>query len=708
MTRSGAEEISVETQIFLAAHTKPGMHAWRNWLIALPTALLLLAAVAFATSSFVHARLLNLGETFWPGYNFLRVEMPKPACDANANIDAQVAQAVAQSRKSNADSLFDSGPVDPGAVRASLVDQRDQCRKLFRLYEHNRQASQSLALRAYRTLELAVGALTVAGQDVQPYVLVLLILLCGFAGKLGHEHIALRLPATALDYRVSAIAQAVANLGLLASAIEWSRLDQGAGASVSNLLHWIWIAGFGLLSVLCLVDCVKVPATAVPGGHLGRALMTIPLYVVLGIFTLLWFIFGEHYLSGAIVQIRRMVMFSDLYLDVALYIWAGVLLKETRLTSLIFEVLRPWKLAPELITIAVVLIAAVPTAYTGASGIFVLAIGGVIYEELRENGARRQLAMGAAAMSGSMGVVLNPCLMIVIISALNREVTTDQIFVWGSRIFMLSAVLLAIVVIATRRSSLSIASPRVALGPSLRALVPLIPYAAIAIFMVFLFTVILQTPFNEFSIPVVLPFILLGIIAFERWVLVFFRSVRKPERGAPTFGRVWPVVRDSTLQSAVSIGALLLLMAFAVSVGGAVERSGVMDLFPQHLGSVWAATAILVVTLVIVGMLIDPYGAIIIVSSVIAGIAYRNGISPVHFWMITLVAFEVGYLMPPVALNHLLARQSIGEHEFEALMAEPRETSFYRRHERVLMPLVVMCTVLLIDAFGPLVYKMFA
>ncbi|WP_179403606.1 TRAP transporter large permease subunit [Burkholderia guangdongensis] len=695
-------------EIFLGAHAKAGTGTWRNWLVALPTALLLLAAVAFATSSFLHARLLNLGETFWPGYNFLRVEMPKPACDPHANIDAQVAQAVAQARKSNADSLFDSGPVDPNAVRASLLDQRDQCRKLFTLYERNQLASQSLILRAYRSIELTVGALTNAGQDVQPYVLVLLILFCGYAGKLGHEHIALRLPVTALDYRVSAIAQAVVNLGLLASAIEWIRLDQGAGASVPNLLHWIWIAGFGVLSALCLFDFVKVPEKAAPGGNLGRALLTVPLYVVLGVLTLLWFAFGERYMAGAIVQVRRMVMFSDLYLDVALYIWAGVLLKETRLTSLIFEVLRPWKLAPELITIAVVLIAAVPTAYTGASGIFVLAIGGVIYEELRENGARRQLAMGAAAMSGSMGVVLNPCLMIVIISALNREVTTDQLFEWGSRIFMLSAVLFAIVVIATRRSSLSIASPRDALGPSLKALIPLIPYAAIAVFVVFLFTVILQTPFNEFSIPVVLPFILLGIIAFERWVLVFFNYIRKREPGAPRVGRVWPVVRDSTLQSSMSIGALLLLMAFAVSVGGAVERSGVMDLFPQHLGSVWLATAILVVTLVIVGMLIDPYGAIILVSSVIAGIAYRNGITPVHFWMITLVAFEVGYLMPPVALNHLLARQSIGEHEFEALRTEPREKSFYRRHERVLMPLVVMCTVLLIDAFGPLVYKLFA
>lgn len=678
--------------------------ALRNWLVTLPTALLLLAAVAFATSSFVHARLLNVGESIWPGYSFLRVQMPKPACSPDADIDSQVAQAVAQAKASNSDALFDSGPVDPNAVRASLVNQRDQCRQLFKMYTYNQLAGHSILLHAYRSVEFLFGWLTNIGQDVQPYVLVLLILVCGFAGQLGHEHIALRLPLTALDFRISAIAQGVVHIGMLFAGLRWIQLDQGAGQSIPTALHWIWVAGFGILSALCLFDFVRVPARATPGGRLGRALLTVPLYVVLGGFALLWFILGEHYLAGTLVQVRRMVMFSDLYLDVALYIWAGVLLKETRVMWLIFEVLRPWKLAPELITIAVVLIAAVPTAYTSASGIFVLAIGGVIYDELRANGARRQLAMGAAAMSGSMGVVLNPCLMIVIISALNREVTTDQIFGWGSKIFLLSAVLFTAVVIATRRSSLSIASPREALLPSLRAMVPLIPYAAIAAFMIFLFTVLLQTPFNEFSIPVVLPFILLFIIMFERWVLARFQR-GKP--GACEYGGVTSVIRDSTMQSAVSIGALLMLMAFAVAGGGAVERSGVMDLFPQHLGSVWLATGILTVTLVIIGMLIDPYGAIILVSSVIAGIAYRNGISPVHFWMITLVAFEVGYLLPPVALNHLLARQAIGEQEFEALAAEPREKSFYRRHERVLMPLLVMCTVLLIDAYGPLIYKAF-
>jgi len=136
-----------------------------------------------------------------------------------------------------------------------------------------------------------------------------------------------------------------------------------------------------------------------------------------------------------------------------------------------------------------------------------------------------------------------------------------------------------------------------------------------------------------------------------------------------------------------------------------MERSGVMDLFPDNLGSVWAVTAILVVMLVVIGMIMDPYGAIILVSATIAPVAYHNDIDPVHFWMIVLVAFELGYLSPPVALNQLLTRQVVGDAEIQAAKAEVADDpSFWRRHESLLLPITVLATALLLVAFVPLAY----
>ena len=148
-----------------------------------------------------------------------------------------------------------------------------------------------------------------------------------------------------------------------------------------------------------------------------------------------------------------------------------------------------------------------------------------------------------------------------------------------------------------------------------------------------------------------------------------------------------------------------MLMVGSIIFGGVMERSGVMDLFPSELGNIWVTVAALTVMLVIIGMIMDPYGAIILVSATIAPVAYHNNVNPVHFWMMVLVAFELGYLSPPVALNQLLTRQVVGEAEFEKARAEVADDpSFWRRHEALLLPITVMGTSLLLVAFIPLIF----
>lgn len=60
--------------------------------------------------------------------------------------------------------------------------------------------------------------------------------------------------------------------------------------------------------------------------------------------------------------------------------------------------------------------------------------------------------------------------------------------------------------------------------------------------------------------------------------------------------------------------------------------------------------------------------------------------------MIVLVVSEFGYVTPPVALNHLLTRLSVGDDEVNAADAEAKEkyTSFYYRYERWLLPIIVL------------------
>src|SRR5690606_41550453 len=104
--------------------------------------------------------------------------------------------------------------------------------------------------------------------------------------------------------------------------------------------------------------------------------------------------------SGIGIYLGKMMELADMFLNVGLYVWVGMMLKQTRLATLVFNVFRPWRMPPEMLAVVAVLVAAVPTALTGAPGIFVNAAGALIHSGLRAAGSRRHLALAAHALSG--------------------------------------------------------------------------------------------------------------------------------------------------------------------------------------------------------------------------------------------------------------------------------------------------------------------
>jgi hypothetical protein len=211
---------------------------------------------------------------------------------------------------------------------------------------------------------------------------------------------------------------------------------------------------------------------------------------------------------------------------------------------------------------------------------------------------------------------------------------------------------------------------------------------------------LLDTKLDEFTAPVMLPVIMLFVIIFDKL------------RGGPTkVGGDTPAekkknqglevaVRSATTETIGHIGALIMLMALSISVGGMIERSGIMEVVPAEMGSVWMALTIFMLLMIFIGMVMDPFGAVILVSATVAPIAYSNGIHPVHFWMIVITAFELGYLSPPVALNQLLARQVVGEEEMDKAAEETKHKAFYYRYERWLLPVYTLMVGLLIVTYG--------
>ena len=248
------------------------------------------------------------------------------------------------------------------------------------------------------------------------------------------------------------------------------------------------------------------------------------------------------------------------------------------------------------------------------------------------------------------------------------------------------------------------------------ALKPLIPYVILITVTLVVYALLLNAYLDEFSAPIILPVLLLVILIYER--LNQEKDVLKRENLNIDYvghrleesyddlkqGRdsIEKTIREATTETTGHIGALLMLMGMSVSIGGVIERAEVMSMVPTEFSSIWLAMALLVAILVVIGMVMDPYGAVILVSATIASIAYESGIDPVHFWMVTLVAFELGYLSPPVALNHLLTRQVVGEEEVRLSKEEVVGENFWYRNEKILLPLATMATALIIVAFVPL------
>ncbi len=673
----------------------------REWISSFPACILLLAVVIFSTGSDIHNQMLKGGEQLWSGYYKLRVDPQQPSCDANFDVERRLQEQLSAEQVVSSDDLglFDEEPLDPDVLRRSLQNAKSDCEAKYVEFEEIKDRITP-GVRGYRAVELFISDLVAFGLTAQRFILAFLVLLCAATATMTRHHIAMRAMQTQLDHTVSFSLQFIANGMLFVSTLSFRALSHSGGGEVElarEVLHDLWIVGFGLLTIISAVKLFRVPADVKPGGNLSHALLSVPLYTTMCLIAGTYFAIGGH-VAGIGIYLDKMMDLSDMFLNVGLYVWVGMMLKETRLAALVFNLFKPWKMPPELLAVVAVIAAAIPTAYTGASGIFVIAAGAVIYHELRNAGARRQLALAATAMSGSLGVVLRPCLLVVVIAYLNREVTTDQLFGWGIWVFLLTAALFLLVAMTVnRQSKFEMAPIGEAFPAMIREFKALLPYILVIAGVVLFYRFALEVKMDEFSAPRVLPVMLLGVLLYEHITL---RGNKKNVSGEIDHQGLESSIRSATNETTSEIGALLLLIGCSVSIGGVIERSGMMELFPHSFDSAWSAMLLLVVILVILGMIMDAFGAVILVSATIATIAYQSGIHPVHFWMVTLVAFELGYLSPPVALNHLLTRQVVGEEEVELAMQEGG--TFYQRHERIIMPLIVMGIALVLVAFVPL------
>ncbi len=724
-------------------------------LVALGIFGVLFCALLFGLGPSLSARLVLVGEEFFEGYQELRYDPEPPECNlteletqlASCPADAKVKPAedgdetdpfadeeVDPFADEEADPFADDEPdpfaeeadggevdpfadeeADPFADEDPFADDEPDpfaeaqptvtvnCVALQSLTErcavrhgayNNIQSRLTSGVRTYRAVEMTFSQM--AKFPYWKHMLILLTLLGAISVTLKNEHIALREVENDIEHRVSQGLQLIVHLLWLISCWNDYQVQQGSAAESEHAgIPLLWCAGFGLLALINVMHLIKKPSFAhTRSFSIGRLLMTIPLFTYMALIAGIWFLGLEGHASGQAIYLHKFIQHPTIYLGIGLYIWAGMLFATTRVARLAFGLLTPWGLPIGVLAWLAVVLSAIPTAYSGASGIFVIAAGSVIFEQLRSAGASKRMALAATAMSGSLGVVLRPCLVVVLVAVLNKQVTTDELFAQGMWVFILTAVLLLAAFLWRNPQPLRIEPQENAqanFGIALRALTP---YVGWIIAGWLAYGMLLDMWVNEQTAALILPGLLLILVVWERL---------RVRPNLPEEADQRPLMRtlvDATVESSTHIGALLVLMGASVALGGVVERAEIMSLFPQDLGGPVGAMTALVGLMVLVGMTMDALGAVVLVSVTLAKVAYDNGIDPVHFWMMVLVAFELGYLTPPVALNHLLARQVIGA---EANL-EDEELDFWSDNEHLWLPMLVMGIALIVVAYLPFMW----
>ena len=711
-------------------------YLWSEWFSTFSILILLLLTLIIGTGDMIHGQMLRLGERLYGDekigmqYSYLRAEPSTPSCDRNMNIDQLVKEKMSQEAKDPDAAFF--GLTPEADVRASFVSAQSDCQQKYAFYDKAMKHMENHpSIRAYRTMETGFFWILKWGTENRVLLLILMVVIAAITASLKMHHIGLRPARTKLDFRIYNIAMIVGNGLLSASVISQYRsvINSGVISTYETIgVYWLWIFLFVVLTLISIYKLFKIPENAEPGGNFGLALLSIPLYAFMAIVTGIAFTFFMDYSMGQGIYLGLLVEFSGIFLNLALFIWAGMLLTQTRVMDLFLAVLRPWNLAPETLTWLILIGAAIPTAYTGASGIFVVAAGAIIYREVWNSGARRQYALAVSAMSGSLGVVLRPCLLVILISMLDsRHVTSDELFDHGIYVFWLTAFIFLGVSLFLAEDKFRINSPKIAVPGMLRAFVPVIPYILVVFAVIAFYKFGLDTQMDEFTAPVILPVMLLAFILFDKMFgdklpvpenpnkalaleheknSVYLKEHGSAAESKRSFkGSIW----FATSESVGHIGALIILMALSASVGGLIERSEIVTMVPTHLGSILITLGFMALLLALIGMTTDPFGAVILVAATIAPVAFENGIHPIHFWMIVLVAFEFGYVTPPVALNHLLTRLSVGDAEVAAADAEAKAkyTSFYYRYERWILPIIVLFSALVLVTYAPYFFNMF-
>jgi tripartite ATP-independent transporter DctM subunit len=366
---------------------------------------------------------------------------------------------------------------------------------------------------------------------------------------------------------------------------------------------------------------------------IGCALLGAPVFAVIGGTALLLFWRQGAPIASVALDHYRLVVNPSLP-AIPLFTLAGFLLAAGgapgRLTELFRALFGHFRGG---VAIASVAVGAFFTAFTGASGVTILALGGLLLPLLVAARYRERDALGLVTAVGSLGALLPPCLPIVLY-AIVAKVSMEQMFLGALLPGMVMIVLAAWwgtrrdprtasevepfdrgrAIRAVRAAKWELALPLVAGGALFSGLATPVEAAALTVLYVLLVEALIHGDLRE-------PRCLVSVAA---------------ECGA-------------------LVGGILLILGVALGLTNYLVDIQLPDRASawvmQALDSKWTFLLVLNILLLIAGCVMDIFSAIVVIVPLVVPIGLAFGLDPVHLGVIILANLELGYLTPPVGVN---------------------------------------------------------
>ncbi len=434
------------------------------------------------------------------------------------------------------------------------------------------------------------------------------------------------------------IVQAVMPVGFLALALRlWWRAPGGLQGRIAVLTAVSLCAGVWLVGLrgapLVWTGCIALAACLAVGA---------PLFVGLGGLALLLFQGADVPIAAVAAETYRLAASPSLP-TVPLFALAGTVLAaggaSGRLVGL-FRAVAGWM--PGGTAVAAVAACALLTAVTGASGVTILAVGGFLLPILVREGYPEGESTGLLTASGSIGLLFPPSLP-VILYAIYAEVAFDEMFVAG----LVPGVLLVVAVIAY------------AMRQGARAGVPRTPFQAREALRA------VWAAKWDLSLPVlVMATIVSGLATLVEAAALTAAYALFVELAVH---RTLALRRDGlrlVAETAALFGALLFVLGVALGLTSYLVDAEVpmraAAWVRASIGSRWLFLLLLNAFLLVVGMLMDIFSAIVVVVPLIVPMGRAFGVDPLHLGIVFLANLELGYLTPPVGLNLFLASLRFG------------------------------------------------